>query len=78
VTGIVDHVNGPKLGIHDSGSSETVGAFDAIQLAADMAAAGEYATVIGPTFDLDQIGDAQAASYSGTHGKVIVSVSEPA
>jgi NADPH:quinone reductase-like Zn-dependent oxidoreductase len=76
VVGIVDHVNGPLLGIHDSGSSPTVGAFDAIGLAGELAAAGHYTLRLGPVFGLDDTATAQQASFQGAQGKVIVQIGE--
>lgn len=74
VVGIVDHVNGPKLGIHDSNASPSHGAFDAIALAADLAHKGEYFVRLGRSFPMEQIADAHQAVFDGTPGKVTIPI----
>jgi len=76
IVGIVDHANGPKLGIHDSGASATVGAFDAIGLAGQLAAKGQFPVRLGKRYTLDQIGDAQRDCHAGAQGKLIVQIGE--
>ena len=76
VTGIVDHKLGPQLGIRDTASSPTQGAYDALEQAAEMAGQGGFYVALGPIFDLDHIADAQTANQAGAPGKVIVRISQ--
>lgn len=77
VVGIVDHVKGPQLGIRDTASSATEGAFDALTLAADLFARGRFEIRIGAEFPMERTGEAQEANRSGSiKGKIIITVAD--